>query len=133
VTKGEVVSELTGARLEGDMEFTDTLGGEEVTLRPKKKSALLIKLMVVDPNDELKNISYMRAQLEALEDALDSGHRKTRTRPGHGQESIEGCQACRMYDRLDDNDDSLEIEECMALASKLQGLVSDRPTGRPSA
>ncbi len=66
---------------------------------------------------------------------VDRTHRRTKKQPGHGQESVAGCQACALYDMLDeDNEDSnLELETVLQVANDLVGDVANRPTGKPSA
>jgi hypothetical protein len=127
------LKEFSNQRFAGESpEFTFLLAGEEVTARPPKRSGAMVKILTVDRNDDMKQVGYTQALMEFFEDALDRTHRKTRRRPGHGQESVEGCQACRMYDRLDLDDDepgALDLEACLEAANWLVGEVSARPTG----
>jgi hypothetical protein len=123
-----VLKSYTSERQEG-YEFEREIDGEKFVFRPKKKSSAFVRMLTVDRNDDTKAIGYAQAQLEFLEDSLDRTHRKTKKQPGHGQDSVEGCQACRMYDRLNDDDDPLALETLFEVASDLMGDMSSRPTG----
>jgi hypothetical protein len=124
------VKSYTSDRSE-EHEYVREIDGELFTFRPKKKSSALVKMMVaVDPdNADVRTLSLVRAQIEFLEDALDRSHRKTKKQDGHGDESVEGCQACRMWDRLNDEDDELSLDTLIKVASDLMSEVSGRPTG----
>lgn len=122
----------TSDRIE-EREYPREIDGEVFTFRPKKKSSAFVKMLTVDPKSETHTLDLVRAQVEFLEDALDRTHRKTKKQPGHGEVSVEKCQACRIWDRLDDEDDELSLEILLQVASDLMGEMADRPTGSQSA
>lgn len=124
------MQEYTSARLEAEQEeFPTMIDGKEYILRPRKKSSLLVKLMTVDKDDDMKAFAYAQAPLLFLEESLDRAHPKTRKQPGHGQTSVEGCQACDIYDRLDDDDDPLTLETLLKVANDLTGKSRAGRTG----
>jgi hypothetical protein len=105
--------------------------GEVYTLRPKKKAKVMLGMMKPDLDIEdpmAKPMAAPRALLSWFWDALDGDHLKTKKKPGH-DEPVEGCQACRIWDRLHDEDDNLEVETLLEVANDLYGEVADRPTG----
>jgi len=123
------VKSYTSDRTE-EHEYPREIDGETFVFRPKKKSSALVKMMIAsDRDDDIRTLSLVRAQIEFLEDALDRSHRRTKKQAGHADESVEGCQACRMWDRLNDEDDELSLETLIKVASDLISEVSDRPTG----
>lgn len=108
------------------------LDGEVFRLRPAKKTKATVGMMVGGNagDDELtKSFVAPRAMLAWFEHALNPEHAKSKKHPGHGDESVEGCQACRLYDRLNDDDDPLELETVFEAANWAFGEAADRPTG----
>lgn len=124
-------SEYTSKRT-GELVIEVPLEGETYTLRPGKKTSVMLGLMKpkVDDDDPMaKPMAAPRALLDWFWRALDREHLKTKKQPGH-DEPVEGCQACRVYDRLLDDDDPLEVETVLEAANDLYGEVSgERPTG----
>jgi hypothetical protein len=119
-----------------DVAVDVTLEGETFTLRPVKKTKVMLGMMKPknDTEDPMaKTTAAPRALLAWFEDALNRDHRAItegkRKQSGHGEESVEGCQACRLYDRLNDDDDPLELELVFEVANDLMGEMGDRPTG----
>lgn len=116
------VQEYTSDRQEAENEeFPIILDGKEYICRPPKKSSIMVNLLTVDRNDDMKAFAYAQAPLRFLDQALDHRHPKTRKQAGHGQESIPGCQACDVYDRLDDLDDPLTVTTLLKAANDLVG------------
>lgn len=120
---GEITSKRTGGQ-----EFEIPIDGEVYTVKPPKKSKAVLALFLPDRGDGNENILASRELLSWFEKALDPRHGKTKKQPGHGEESVEGCQACRIYDRLNDDDDDLELDSLFEAANALQAAMGDRPT-----
>lgn len=123
------MKEISGKRL-NDTEFELNLVGEVVRLKPGKKAKAIVGLLVSDEEN-----AGPRAMIAWFERALNREHAKNERKgiEGHGKLSIEGCQACRMWDRLDDDDDALELEDIFEASNWLMGEMSNSfPTGQPS-
>lgn len=58
---------------------------------------------------------------------LGKGHIATAKRDGH-VEYVEGCQACEIVARLDDDDDDLDTEQIGEIINDLIAESGDRPT-----
>lgn len=114
---------------QGKKEYTYDLKGEDVVLRPGKKTKVLMALMTPDPDGSVVS----RATLTWFEYALNREHGKTKKQAGHGEDSVEGCQACRMYDRFEDEDDVLELTDVFESVNWLMSEMANTPTGGLSA
>lgn len=127
-------SEYTSTR--GEVrEFTVPIDGKTYTLRPPKKTKAMLGMMApADPNDPMDGVlTGPKAMLAWFVAALNSDHLKTKRKPGHGKTYVEGCQACEVLDRLDDDEDPLEIETIFAVANDIMGEMGERPTSSSNA
>lgn len=104
------------------------LDGEEFVFTPPKQSALLLA-MVEGAGDKgtLANFVPIGSMFSWLAAGLDKTHEGSRKKPGHDN-YVEGCQACRIHERLVDLDDDLDIEQVTEVINWLLAEVTGRPT-----
>lgn len=131
------MKELTSKRIEAK-ELQLNLDGEVYTLRPVKKSKVMVGMLAASSrssgdDDLMSAMAAPAAMVRWFESCLSAEHHKSKKHPGHGKESVEGCQACRVIDRLGDDDDPLEIETVFEAANWVMSELSDRPTGQSNA
>jgi hypothetical protein len=121
------VKEFNPSRNKSEYEFM--LGGERFTAVPAKQSAIVVPIVAADGEDDFAPI---RGLIHWFEKSLNREHVRTRKQPGHGAKAVEGCQACRLSDRLEDEDDDLDTTQVIEAANWLQGEVSGKATGSSS-
>lgn len=102
--------------------------GEHFVFQPPKQAALMLA-MVEGASDKGPMASFMPigSMFAWLSYGLSKEHEGTRKKSGH-EEYVEGCQSCRLHDRLLDPEDDLDIDQVTEIINWLLGEVSGRPT-----
>lgn len=119
-------------RAKNVVELDVVIDGEKFTLRPGKKSEAMVNILAVDKSDPAKEIEYTRALMSWFIKSLDKDHEKNarKNKLGHqGDESVEGCQACRLVDCLNDDDHPMDLDTVFKVANDALGDLSSGPTG----
>jgi hypothetical protein len=98
------------------------LDGETYKFTPTKTDTMFVGLMA---GRRSKNVfDNLNAQFAWFANGLDQNHESDDDHDG----SVEGCQACRIFTRLQDPKDALTLKTVNDVIDWLLGEVSGRPT-----
>lgn len=98
------------------------LDGETYTFTPTKTDTMFIGLMV---GRRSKNgFDSLNAQFSWFANGLNPDHESDEAHDG----TVEGCQACRIFNRIQDPKDALTLKTVNTAIDWLLGEVAGRPT-----
>jgi hypothetical protein len=109
-----------------DIDFD--LDGETFTFSPPKQAALMLGMVEgASEKGALATFLPIGSMFSWLATGLNKEHEGSRKKPGHDS-YVEGCQACRIHERLTDPDDDLDLDQVTEVINWLLGEASGRPT-----
>lgn len=109
-----------------DIDFT--LDGETYTFSPPKQATLMLGMIEgAGEKGAMATFLPVGSMFSWLAVGLNKEHEGTRKKPGHDN-YVEGCQACRIHERLIDTDDELDIDQVTEIINWLIGETAGRPT-----
>ncbi len=103
------------------------LDGKTYTFNPPKTTTQIVSMMTVRGKGFEADLQRAGSMLVWLSNGLDRKHETRKGVPGH-EEYVEGCQSCDIHNRLNDPDDTLELDTVMEVIAHLMETVSGRPT-----
>lgn len=118
---------FTSKPTETQKEIDFELDGKHYTFKPPKTTTQIVQMMGVKGTGFEADLQRANSMLVWLSNGLSREHETRKGVPGHN-EYVEGCQSCDVSSRLQDPDDSLELDVVMEVVAWLMEQVSGRPT-----